>query len=467
MPASLWFEKAIDMQVTQTLSQGLKHEFRVVLPAGELAAKLQSQLAELQTKAQIKGFRPGKAPTSYLKKIYGKGIMSEVLQEAVNEANRKIVEDHGLRVALEPRLDFPGGQDEVEKALEAEGDFSYSVAFEVLPAIEIGSFDDIALERPVAPVDDEDVAKAIESLAERIREYEDKTAADGKAAKGDRITLDFTGKLDGEPFEGGTGGDVDLVIGSGSFIPGFEEQLEGAAKGEQRVVKVKFPDDYSVAHLAGRDAEFDVTVKAVSAAKELPIDDAFAAKYGFESLADLQNAVRANIEADYAKASRSKLKRALLDALDQKFTFELPEGLVEQEFSSIWSQLDAERQRSGKSFADEGATEESARDEYRKIAERRVRLGLVLAEIGQGAGVKVEDKDVTDALVERVRAFPGREKEVWDYYRNNQQALAQIRAPLYEERVVDHLVTKITVTDKSVTREELLAAEDDETALPA
>lgn len=463
-PAPLWFEKAIDMQVTQTLSQGLKQEFRVVLPAGDLAAKLHSQLAELQSKAQIKGFRPGKAPTSYLKKIYGKGIMGEVLQEAVNEANRKIVEEHGLRVALEPRLDFPGGQDEVEKALEAEGDFSYSVAFEVLPSIEIGSFDDIALERPVTPVDETDVAKAIESLAERIREFEDKTADDGKAAKGDRVTIDFTGKLDGEPFEGGTGGDVALVIGSGSFIPGFEEQLEGAAKDEQRVVKVKFPDDYSVARLAGRDAEFDVTVKAVAAAKELPIDDAFAAKYGFESLADLQNAVRANIEADYAKASRSKLKRSLLDALDKKFTFELPEGLVEQEFSTIWSQLEDERRRSGKSFADEGTTEEAARDEYRKIAERRVRLGLVLAEIGQGAGVKVEDKDVTDALVERVRAFPGREKEVWDYYRNNQQALAQIRAPLYEELVVDHLVTRIKVTDKPVTREELLAAEDDETA---
>ncbi|PWB84043.1 MAG: trigger factor [Methylocystaceae bacterium] len=455
------------MQVTQTLSQGLKHEFKVVLPAGDLAAKLQAQLAELQTKAQIKGFRPGKAPTSYLKKIYGKGIMGEVLQDAVNEANRKIVEDHGLRVALEPRLDFPGGQEEIERALEAEGDFSYSVAFEVLPSIEIGSFDDIAIERPVAPVGDDEVAKAIDSLAERIREFEEKTGDDAKAAKSDRVTIDFTGKLDGEPFEGGTGGDIDLALGSGSFIPGFEEQLEGAAKGEQRIVKVKFPDDYSVAHLAGRDAEFDVTVKAIAAAKELPIDDAFAAKYGFESLADLQNAVRGNLEADYAKASRSKLKRALLDALDKKFSFELPEGLVEQEFSTIWSQLEAERKRSGKSFEDEGTSEDSARDEYRRIAERRVRLGLVLAEIGQGAGVKVEDKDVTDALVERVRSFPGREKEVWDFYRNNQQALAQIRAPLYEERVVDHLVTKIRVTDRPVTREELLAADEDETATPA
>ncbi|MBY6239642.1 trigger factor [Methylosinus sp. Sm6] len=462
------------MEVTQTLSQGLKHEFRVVLPVGELAAKLDAQLSELRNKAQIKGFRPGKAPTSYLKKLYGKGIMSEVLQEAVNEANRRIVEDHNLRVALEPKLDLPVDQTLIEKVLEAEGDFAYSVAFEVLPSFEIGTFDDISVERPVVAVSDEDVAKSIEQLAERIREYEAKTSDEAetgdeaKAAKGDRVTIDFTGKLDGEPFEGGTGGDIDLVLGSGSFIPGFEEQLEGAGAGDQRVVKVKFPDDYSASNLAGKDAEFDVTVKAIATPKELPIDDAFAGKYGFENLAALQTAVRANIEADFDKASRAKLKRSLLDALDKRFSFDLPEGLVEQEFTTIWGQLDAERQRSGKSFEDEGTTEESARGEYRRIAERRVRLGLVLAEIGQKAGVTVEDKDVTDALVERVRMFPGREKEVWDFYRNNPQALAQIRAPLYEERVVDHLVTKIGVTEKTVTREELMAEdEDDELARPA
>jgi trigger factor len=455
------------MEVTQTLAEGLKHEFRVVLPAGELAAKLDQQLSELRNKAQIKGFRPGKAPTSYLKKLYGRGIMSEVLQEAVNEANRRIVEDHGLRVALEPKLDLPVDQTLIEKALEAEGDFAYSVAFEVLPQFDIGTFDDISIERPVTEVAEEDVTKSIGQLADRIREYEEKTGEGVTAATGDRVTIDFTGKLDGEPFEGGAGGDIDLVLGSSSFIPGFEEQLVGAAPGEQRVVKVTFPEDYSAANLAGKDAEFDVTVKVVAAPKELPVDDAFAAKYGFETLAALQTAVRANLEADFEKASRAKLKRALLDALDKRFTFGLPEGLVEQEFTTIWGQLDAERQRSGKSFEDEGTTEDEARTEYRRIAERRVRLGLVLAEIGQGAGVTVEDKDVTDALVERVRMFPGREKEVWDYYRNNPQALAQIRAPLYEERVIDHLVTKIGVTDKPVTREELMAEDEDDLARPA
>jgi trigger factor len=452
-------QKAIEMQVTQTLSEGLKREFKVVLPASELSEKLQSQLNELKAKAQIKGFRPGKAPTSYLKRVYGKGLMGEVLQEAVNEANRKIVEEHQLRVAHEPRLDFPE-QAEVEKALEAEGDFSYVVGFETLPQIEIGSFDDISLERPVTEVSDADVEKGLQGLMERSREFEPKGEG-AKAEKGDKITIDFTGKLDGVPFEGGTGGDVDIVLGSGSFIPGFEEQLEGAAVGEQRLMKVRFPDDYGAASLAGKDAEFDVTVKGLAAPKAQEMDDAFAKKFGFETVADLKSAIRANIEADDAKASRNKLKRALLDALDRKFSFELPQGLVEQEFSGIWGQLDAERKRAGKTFEEEGKTEESARAEYRAIAERRVRLGLVLAEIGQAAGVKIEDKDLTDALVERARAFPGQEQQVWDYYRNNPQALAQIRAPLYEERVVDHLTGLIKIADKPVSREELFTEDED------
>jgi trigger factor len=448
------------MQVTQTLSEGLKHEFKVVLPAGDLAAKLNAQLAEMQAKAQIKGFRPGKAPVSHLKKLYGKGIMGEVLQEAVSEANRKIVEDNKLRIALEPKLDFPGGQGEVEKALEAAGDFSYTVTFETLPAIEIGSFDDVAIERPVAPVPDEEVAKTIASLGERAREFEPK-AEGAKAENGDKATIDFNGKLDGVPFEGGSGGDVDVVIGSNMFIPGFEEQLEGAAAGEQRVVKVKFPDDYMAAHLAGKEAEFDVTVKSLAASKPTEGDEALAKKYGFENFAEMQSAVRGNLEADFAKASREKMKRALLDALDAKYKFEVPQSLVEQEFGGIWKQVEAERARPGAVAEDK--SDDELRAEYRAIALRRVRLGLVLAEIGQGAGVTVEDKDVTEAVIARARQFPGQEKQVWEYYRNNEQALQQIRAPLYEERVVDHLVSLIKINDKTVSREELFA-EDEETA---
>jgi len=448
------------MQVTQTSSQSLKQEFKVVLPAADLAAKLGAQLAEVQAKAQIKGFRPGKAPIGHLRKLYGKSIMGDVLQEAVNEANRKIVEDHQLRIAVEPKLEFPGGQEEVERALEAEGDFSFVVTFETLPKIEIGSFDDISLERPVAEVGDEDIEKALKSLADRAQEFEGK-AEGAKAEKDDKLTIDFTGKLDGVPFEGGAGGDVDIVLGSGTFIPGFEDQLEGAAAGEQRLVKVTFPEDYSAKHLAGKDAEFDVTVKSIAAPKSLGLDDELAKKYGFESIDAMKTAVRGNLEADFDKASREKMKRALLDALDGRYSFELPETLVEQEFNNIWGQHEQESARAGRPLAEDGKTEDETRAEFRKIAERRVRLGLVLAEIGQNAGVKVDDKDLTEALVERARMFPGQEKQVWDFYRNNEQALAQLRAPIYEERVVDHISRLIKISDKTVTRDELLAEEDE------
>ncbi|KAF0212436.1 MAG: hypothetical protein FD172_1189 [Methylocystaceae bacterium] len=427
------------MQVTQTSSQGLKQEYKVVLPAGELAAKLAAQLSEIQAKSQIKGFRPGKAPIGHLKKLYGKSIMSDVLQEAVND---------------------PGGQEEVERALTAEGDFSYVVTFETLPKFDIGAFDDISLERPVAEVAEDDIEKALQSLADRAQEFEARPEGT-RAEKGDRLTIDFTGKLDGEPFEGGAGGDVDLVLGAGTFIPGFEEQLEGAAAGDQPVVKVRFPEDYAAKQLAGKDAEFDVTVKAVAAPKTLGLDEELAKKYGFESLEAMKTAVRGNLEADFDKASREKMKRALLDALDRRYSFELPESLVAQEFANIWGQHEQESQRAGQPVAEDGKTEEETKAEFRKIAERRVRLGLVLAEIGKSADVKVDEKDLTDALVERARMFPGQEKAVWDYYRNNEQALAQLRAPIYEERVVDHLSKLIKIADKTVSRAELFK-EDEE-----
>jgi trigger factor len=448
------------MQVTQTLSEGLKREFKVVLPAGDLAAKLESQLLEVRAKAQIKGFRPGKAPISHLRKLYGKNLMGEVLQDAVNEANRKIVEENQLRVASEPKFDFPEDQAAIEKALEAAGDFSFSVTFETLPVIDLGSFDDISLERPVAVVSDADVETSVEQLAERLREFEPKAEEGGAAEKGDKLTIDFAGKLDGVAFEGGTGGDVDLVLGSGTFIPGFEEQLEGAKKGEQRLVKTRFPEDYSAKNLAGKEAEFDVTVKEIAAPKPMAVGEELAKKYGFDSLEAFRTAVRGNLEADFDKASRDKLKRALLDALDARYKFELPPSLVEQEFEGIWREVEKDRGRAGGQAQSEGKSEDELRAEYRGIAERRVRLGLVLAEIGQRAGVKVEDKDLTEALVERARQFPGQEKQVWDFYRNNEQALAQLRAPLYEERVVSHLSGVVKITDKTVSREALFAEEE-------
>jgi trigger factor len=449
------------MQTTETLSQGLKREYQVVLAAAELAQKLDAQLAGMKDKVRINGFRPGKVPLGHLKRLYGKSIMGDVVQEAVNEAQQQIIGENKIRLAGQPKLDFPEDRDEMEKVLEATGDLKFSLSFEILPSFELGSFDEIELERLVADVPDEEVQTSLDQLAERNRSYE--AREEGAAAQsGDKLTIDFTGRLGDEAFEGGTGGDVDLVLGSGSFIPGFEGQLEGAKAGEERKVVVTFPADYQAPNLAGKEATFDVTVKAVSAPAAVVIDDAFAKNFGFDSVEKLREAVLARVKSDYDRASREKLKRALLDALDKKYSFDLPQDMVEQEFNGIWGQVTAELQSTGKTFADEGETEEEQRAEYRRIAERRVRLGLVVAEIGEKAGVKVGDDEVSRAIVERARQFPGQEKLFWDYYQKNPQALAEIRAPLYEEKVVDHIIGLAKVTDKTVSKEELFKPLDDE-----
>ncbi len=448
------------MQVTETLAQGLKREFKVVLPVADLATRLDKELDDLKGKVRINGFRPGKVPTAHLKRVYGRSVMADVMQNAVNEANRKIVEDNKLRLAQEPKVDFEGGQEQVEKAMAAQGDLAFTVAIEVLPKFDVGTFDDVALERQVADILDSDVDSAIDRMASQSKPFAPR--AEGEAAQdGDKLTIDFLGKLDGVPFEGGAANDAELVLGSKQFIPGFEEQLVGAKAGEARAITVKFPDEYQAANLAGKEATFDVTVKAVQAPGDVKIDDEFAKQFGLEGLDKLKEAIRANIKREYDRAGRDKLKRALLDALDKKYSFELPEGLVEQEFNNIWAQVQQEQKQTGKSFEDEGTTEEAAKADYRKIAERRVRLGLVLAEVGEKAEVKVADEEVSQAVVERARQFPGQEKAVWDYYTKNQEALAQLRAPIYEEKVVDHIIGLAKVTEKAVSKEDLLKQEEE------
>ena len=449
------------MQVTETLSQGLKREYKVTLPASDLAERLDSQLNDLKSKVRINGFRPGKVPVAHLKRVYGRSVMAEVVETAVNEANTRIVADHGLRLAQRPKIDFSADQAEVERALEAKGDLAFNVVVEVLPKFEVGRFDDIELSKPVAEVSEDEVKTAIDGLAERMRQYEDKT---GAAAKGDKVTVDFVGTIDGVAFEGGAANGVEIVLGSGSFIPGFEEQLTSATPAEKRKVNVTFPETYSVAQLAGKPAEFDVTVTKVAMPKEQAIDDEFAKGVGFESLGKLQDMFRVGTVNRFAAASRDKLKRQLLDALDKRYAFDLPQGLVEQEFSNIWGQVEAEQKQGGKTFADENTTEEAARADYRKIAERRVRLGLLLAEVGEQAKLQVSDDEVSKALVERARQFPGQEKVVWDFYQKNPERLAEVRAPLFEEKVVDHILALAKVTDKPVSKEELFKEEEDSKA---
>ena len=447
------------MQVTETLSEGLKREFQVVYPAKDIEERLTGQLTEMKDRVRINGFRPGKVPLAHLRRLYGRQVMADVLQDLVNEANRKLVEENSLKLAQEPQVIFPEDRGEVEAVLQARGDLAYRVALEVLPKVELADISTLAFTREVAEVSGADLDAALQRMAEQNRPYAAK--AEGEtAANGDRVRIDFKGTIDGETFEGGEGTDIEVVIGSGSFIPGFEEGLVGAGVGETRTIASTFPENYTAAHLAGKAAMFDVVVKAVEAPGELRIDDELAKGFGLDSLERMRDTLREAMERDYAGASRMRLKRRLLDALDERHRFDLPQGLVDQEFETIWRGVETEMKERGVTFADEGTNEEEARAEYRHIAERRVRLGLVLAEIGERADIKVTDDEVTKALVERSRQFPGQERQVWDFYRENPAALAEIRAPIFEDKVVDHIVENATVTNQTVSREELFAADE-------
>jgi len=449
------------MQVTETLSEGLKRAYDVVIPASDLATRLDSELADLKQKVRINGFRPGKVPMAHLKRVYGRSVMADLVQKQIEEANKQIIDNGNLRLAMQPKIELSKEQKDIEATLEAKGDLSFKVELEVLPQFELGGFDDISLERPVAEVADEEVERFVQRMADSRRTFTDRP--EGEAAEiGDKLTIDFVGKIDGEAFEGGASQDIEAVLGAKNFIPGFEEGLVGAKAGEQRVVEAKFPENYANDALAGKQAAFDVTVKKVAKPEPFAIDEEFAKGFGFDSLEAMQKTIRERLEDDYARVSRERVKRRLLDELAKRYSFEVPEGLVEQEFSQIWAQVERDQKASGRSFEDENTTEEKARAEYRGIAERRVRLGLVLAEVGRQADVKISDEEMTRALIERVRAFPGQEKEVWDFYRNNPAALAELRAPIFEEKAVDHILGLAKVEERKLSPEELLKPEEDE-----
>jgi trigger factor len=448
------------MQVTQTLSEGLKREFRVVVPADELDTKVNTRLDELKGTVRINGFRPGKVPVGHLKRLYGRSAMAEAIEAMVRDANAKIVSDNNLRLAMEPQVKLPTEEAAINAVVEGKADLDYSVAMEVLPKIELADFKDIKLERLVAEVTDAEIDEAVNTIAEQNRPFAAKGEG-AQAASGDKVTISFTGTIDGTPFEGGTGEDIAVVIGSKAFIPGFEEQLIGIKAGENRTIKASFPPNYLKTELAGKEATFDITAKSIDAPGEVAINDDFAKQLGLESLAKLRDAVKERIGREHAGATRNRLKRQLLDALDERHKFELPPTLVTQEFDNVWQTVESDLKQQGRTFADEGTTEDEARAEYRKIAERRVRLGLVIAEIGDKNQIKVTDEEVQRAVVDRARQFPGQEQQVWDFYRNNPQVVASLRAPIYEEKVVDFLTELANVTEKKVAREELYK-EDDE-----
>jgi len=439
------------MQVTEITTEGLKREFAILVPRADLDAKVDGKLAEIKDKVQLKGFRPGKVPLAHLKKTYGKGVMGEVVEEAVNEATQAAVAERKLRAAQPPRIELTAKADDL---VAGKTDLTFNVTVDVMPEFTPVDPATLSLTRLTAEVPAEDIEKALGRMADQQRTFTAKEEG-AAAATGDQLKIDFEGKIDGVPFDGGKAEDFMLVLGSGMFIPGFEDQLVGAKAGDEKAVNVTFPEAYGSAELAGKAAVFDVKVKEVRGADAVEIDDAFAAKMGIESLDKLKELISAQMGADYARASRSHIKRALLDALDKAHDFPLPEGMVEAEFDAIWKAVLGELEREKKTFEDEGKSEDELKAEYRKIAERRVRLGLVLAEIGRLNSLDLTQEELGRAVAAEARRYPGQEQQVFEFYQKNPQALAQLRAPLYEDKVVDFIVAMAKVEDKTVSRDEL------------
>ncbi|MEZ0221897.1 trigger factor [Tardiphaga sp. 1201_B9_N1_1] len=449
------------MQVNETLSEGLKREFSVNVPAADIEAKVDARLDDMKGKVKLNGFRPGKVPVGHLKRLYGRSVAAETVDELIRDTNTQIFTERGFKLASEPKITMPTEQKEVEDILSGKSDLNYTVAIEVVPPIALADFKSFTVEKPVAEVTDADVDEAIKRVADQNRSFTEKA---GKAESGDRVTVNFKGTIDGVAFEGGTGEEIPVAIGSNTFIPGFEDQLIGIAAGETRTLKVSFPVNYASETLAGKAAEFETTAAKVESPVDTVIDDEFAKTLGLESLDKLKEAARERLVAEFAGATRQRVKRLLLDRLDETHKFDAPPSLVDEEFKLMWNSIQQEMASSGKTFADEDTTEEAAQEEYRKIADRRVRLGLVLSEIGEKNKITVSDDEVSRAVIERARSMPGREKEVWDFYRSNPNALAQLRAPIYEDKVVDFILELANVTEKKVSKDDLYKDEDEKTA---
>ncbi|HEY7230658.1 MAG TPA: trigger factor [Pseudolabrys sp.] len=449
------------MQVTETLSEGLKREYRVVVPAAELDAKVNQRLDDLKGRVRINGFRPGKVPVTHLKRVYGRSAMAEVIEATVRDANNQIVTEHGFKLAADPKVTLPTDEGAIDQLISGKSDLDYTMALEIVPPITLGDFKSIKLSKLTADVVDSEVDDGIKNIAEQNRPYTPRSPGD-KATKDDRVIISFAGTIDGKPFEGGSGDDAVVLIGSNTFIPGFEDQLVGITTGETRTLKVTFPAHYMKEDLAGKDAEFVVTAKSIEAPGTVAVDDEFAKSLGLESLEKLRDAVKDRIGREHTAMSRQKIKRALLDELDKMHKFDPPPTLVEEEFERVWKSVLQELENERKTFADENTTEEKAKAEYRAIAERRVRLGLVLAEIGEKNNITVGDDELTRAVMDRARQFAGREQQVWEYYRQNPQAVAALRAPIFEEKVVDFLLELASVKESKVSREELY--KEDESA---
>jgi len=450
-----WFEKGCTMQVTETLNEGLKRGYNIVVTADELSAKVDEKLVEARPEIEMKGFRKGKVPMALLKKQYGQRLMGEAMQESIDGAMSKHFEDSGDRPAMQPAVKMTNDD------WKEGDDIHVEMSYEALPTIPEVDLKKIKLEKMIAKADEASVDEALANLAETAQDFADRKKGT-KAKDGDQVTIDFLGKVDGEAFEGGAAEDYPLVLGSNSFIPGFEAQLVGVKLGEEVEVNVTFPAEYGAENLAGKDAVFECKIKAVKAPKAAEINDELATKFGAEDLAALKGQITERLEAEYAGAARAVQKRHLLDALDKMVKFELPPSLVEAEAGQIAHQLwhDENPDVQGHDHPEIEPT-----DEHNTLAERRVRLGLLLAELGQKAEIQVTDAEMTQAMMNQARQYPGQEREFFEFVQQNPQMQQQMRAPLFEDKVVDYVFELATVTDKDVSKDELqkaVEAMDDE-----
>lgn len=452
------------MQVTETLSKGLKRELKVVIAASDLETRLKARIDRMKDGLKLKGFRPGKVPAVHIKKTYGVSMMQELLQEMIKESSQKALKERKEKPASEPKVELPKDPAVMKAVIGGEADFEYDMSYEIIPDFTVADLAKIELEKPVAKIPDEEVEAALEKLAADQKRFSPKK--DGATAEmGDAVRMDFTGRIDGEVFDGGTAEDMQLELGSKQFLPGFEDQLVGVATGDEKDVTLTFPEDYSPnKHLAGKEAVFSVKIKEVGMPLTFKPDDAFAASIGLESIDKLRENVRTQLEDGAESASRAKLKRKLLDALDEAHDFELPPNLLEQEFEGIWKQYEVEKKAADEKGEDisEGKSDRELRAEYHTIAERRVRLGLVLARIGEDSGVTVSNEEIHAGIMRQARDFSGQEKQIFEFYQKNPNAVNQIRAPLYEEKVIDYILELAKVSDVPVSSDELYKEDEDE-----
>ncbi len=439
------------MQIKELKKEGLSHTYAVTVSKEDLASKLEEKIKEMQPQVSLKGFRPGKVPVGHIRKMFGQSIMKDLVEEVVNETSQQAINDNKIRPAGQPKVDLRANGEEVTKG---EADLEYQLTVETIPEFEPVDPEKLKFTRLTHEANAKELDEEVAKLAEGQKSYE-KKAKTAKAKKGDAVLINFVGTVDGEAFDGGAMEGHQLVLGSGSFIPGFEEQLIGVKAGDEKDVKVTFPDPYQAADLAGKEAVFATKVIEVQGEKDAVIDDEFAQKFGVADLEALKAAVKTQYEGQLEMQTRMKLKRAILDELDKKHKFELPPNMVEMEFTNIWNQVQAEKEAGQLDEDDAKKSEKQLEKDYRKISERRVRLGLVLAEMGQKHEIQISNEEIQQAMIAEARQYPGQEQQVIEFYQKNPQAIAQLRAPIYEEKVVDLIIDKAKVTDKKVDKKTL------------